>query len=107
MSKVDWKSIEQQVIALAIQIFGGYQIQVRADLKAFRLQTEREITEWVVEARNGNLTIAELQSLILGQKELLTLHNLKLRGIGHATLDKFVNGVMGIVFNAAKKSIGL
>ena len=102
---VDWNNIKQQVVELATEILGKYETQVLSDFNDFKKSVEADIEEWVTAYAAGDLKKDELEDLVLGEKDLLTLHALKQKGLGKVALDQFTAGVFSILTKAVTSLI--
>ena len=64
---------------------------------------ECDVREWTSLYNQGQISEDELKSLIAGQKNLIELEVLKVRGLAKVAMDEMINGVINIVISHAIK----
>jgi hypothetical protein len=98
--------IAQQAATLAQTLFGRFVNEAVQDGNAFLQQTENDISTWLEDLRNGDITQKNFESLVRGEKDLAEMHALKQTGLAQAAIDTFINGFIQIVISVAVKAIG-
>jgi hypothetical protein len=104
MPSVDIDSIVKTTLSgseeLAKTLFRNYVGQATKDVDGF-LQSAKEGIERATQLRlEGKIDDEDLEDLILGKKDLATMHALKQAGLAKAAVDTFVNGVVQILVDA-------
>jgi hypothetical protein len=69
-------------------------------------ETEDKLKRWTGMLAKGELTKLEFTALVDSQKGLATLGELTHLGIAAATLQRFRDGLIDLVINAAFKTFG-
>jgi hypothetical protein len=97
--------IAQQAATLAETLFSGFVNQAVQDGNTFLQQTENDITTWLEDLKQGDITQKNFENLVRGEKDLAEMQALKQAGLGQVAIDTFVNGLIQIVINAALGAI--
>ena len=99
--------IAQQTVTLAKTLVKGFVNQAVQDSQAFLQQTESDISTWLQDLRQGDITQKNFESLVRGEKDLAEMRALKQAGLEQVAIDTFVNGFIQIVINVALSAIRL
>jgi hypothetical protein len=78
--------------------------QATADAKDFIEQSETDLQRWTALVANHSLSVQEFEFLLAAKKDVAELAALKEAGLAQIQLDRFINGVIGAIINAASKS---
>lgn len=89
---------------LATSTFKDFVTQAEEDAKDFLTETAKKLEKWTAMLQRGDLTKLEFTSLVESQKGLATLNALAHEGQTLATLQRFRDGLINVVVNAAFKT---
>jgi hypothetical protein len=98
--------IAQQAATLAQTLFGKFINEAVQDGKDFLQRTENDISTWLQDLNEGEITQKNFESLVRGEKDLAEMQALKQAGLAQAAIDTFINGFIQIVISVAVKAIG-
>jgi hypothetical protein len=99
------KSVEDQTKALAQQQFKQYTQQALGDVKSSLQDAKEDLKRWIEELARGEIDKDEFESLVQGQIDVAKMQALKQAGLAQVQIERFVNGVIDIVVNAAFSAI--
>ena len=105
MNGIDFKKIEQDVVALATQLGKTYAQQGIQDGKAFLSETQQDLISLAQDRRDGVISELEYQN---GKREVRVnakMEAIKQAGLAQVTIDNFTNGIISIVTKAALAAI--
>ena len=74
------------------------------DANAFLTRTKGDLARWTRLLAAGDLTGEDLRWLLAGKRDLVELKALQQRGLAKVALDKFVDGLLDLVVEAAVKA---
>jgi hypothetical protein len=94
-----FKSIETEVINLAKNTLDDSFKEAKADGLQALNSVKANLNKWSLEVANKQITLDEFKFLLQGQKEEMEMEALKEAGLKEIELDKFKNGIVGIVIN--------
>jgi hypothetical protein len=77
--------------------------QASKDAQDFIKESEDDLKRWTGLLANHSITLKEFEFLVGAEKDLVALTALKQAGLGQIQLDRFIQGVIGAVVNAASK----
>lgn len=97
--------LSQEVPLLAHNILGGYSGQATKDVQKFVSSLETDLKSWIASFSKGELTIADLEFLLKGKRDLAEMHALKQAGLAKVTLDRFKDAVLGAIIKGIQTSI--
>jgi hypothetical protein len=97
--------IAQRAAALAQTVLNGLVREAVHDGEVFLQQAENDLSEWMLDLRNGDITQKNFESLVRDKKDLAEMGALKRAGLGKVAIDTFVNGFVQIVINAALDAV--
>lgn len=64
-----------------------------------------DLKKWTEQVERGELSKEDLEFLIMGRKELTEMRGLQQLGIAKIQLDKFKNGITGLIVSTIGKMI--
>lgn len=73
------------------------------DAEAFLFKAEGDLRRWTQLLATGALTSQDFEFLLGAKKEVAELGALEQAGLAQVQLDRFMNGVVGAIINAATK----
>ncbi|MGN6265953.1 MAG: hypothetical protein ACTHM5_09780 [Ginsengibacter sp.] len=94
-----FKSIQTEVISLAKKSLEDSLKEAKADGMDVLDGLKANIKKWSLQVVNKEMTIDDLKFLMETQKEEMEMAALKEAGLKEIELDKFKNGIVGIVIN--------
>jgi len=108
MTSEDFKPIEKQLkdeaIQLALTTFENYKKEAKADALKLIEEMKQNLEKWTLQLADGELSKADFEFLVLGQKELIEMIALKQAGLAKIKLDEFKIGLLNLII---KTIIGL
>lgn len=99
------KSAEQAIIQLASTSFTTYRAQAIADAQAFAAAAKADLAKYTGQLERREITRAEFEDLMADEADLAKMDALKEAGLTQVAIDNFINGVVGILVNAALSAI--
>lgn len=87
-------------------LFREFQAQAVDDAREFLKRTEVELRQWTAQLARQELTPAEFEDLVRGQKDLAELHALTQKGIALAKLERFRRQLIDLVIGSAFRVFG-
>jgi len=103
----DFKNeLESELKDLIQKSWNAVSGQATADAKDFVEQSEADLQRWTALLANRSLTLQDFEFLLAAKKDLAELSALKEAGLAQVQLDRFINGVVGAIINAASKMFG-
>lgn len=87
--------------ALGKDLFKELQTQATKDTKAFLAASKVNLRKWTKQLADGDLSKAEFQDLVRGEKDLAKLHALTEAGIAATKLERFRSGLITLVIDSA------
>jgi len=97
-------ALEDALKDFASAEFKDFRDAAIADGRQFFDEAEDKLKRWTQKLADGKIDAEEFEDLLLGQKDLARMKALKQRGLAKARLDKFVNGLLGVVMDTAVKT---
>jgi hypothetical protein len=94
-----FKSIKNEVVSLARKSLEDSLKEAKADGMDVLNSMKANIKKWSLQVVNKEMTIDDLKFLMETQKEEMEMAALKEAGLKEIELDKFKNGIVGIVIN--------
>ncbi len=94
-----FKSIQTEVISLAKKSLEDSLKEAKADGMDVLDGLKVNIRKWSLQVANKDMTIDDLKFLMETQKEEMEMVALKEAGLKEIELDRFKNGIVGIVVN--------
>jgi hypothetical protein len=91
--------IKTEVVNLAKNTLDDSFKEAKADGLDALNSLKANIKQWSIQLANKTITLDELKFLVQGQKEEMEMVALKEAGLKEIELDKFKNGIVGIVVN--------
>ena len=92
---------------LAGDLFRDWKGDARHDAKDFIALVEEKLPLWSDALQAGQMTKLEFELLVKSLATLAELNALKGRGLANQKLEKFRQGLIGIVVNATFRVLGL
>ena len=74
-----------------------------SDAKDFLAQSEADLKRWTGLLAQKSLTLQDFEFLLAAKKDVAELLALKQAGLAQVQLDRFINGVVGAIIDAASK----
>jgi hypothetical protein len=99
------KSAEQKIIQLAGTSFTTYKAQAIADANAFAAAAKADLATYTDQLERREITLEDFKDLMQDEADLAKMDALKEAGLTQVAVDNFVNGVVGILVNAALAAI--
>ncbi len=99
------KSAEQGIIQLAGTSFTTYKAQAIADGNAFLAAAKADLLTYTGQLERREITPDDFKDLMEDESDLAKMDALKEAGLAQVAVDNFVNGVVGILVNAALAAI--
>jgi hypothetical protein len=103
MPDIDFKQIidklKDEVISLALSTFEKYKNEAKTDALKLLDELKGNLETWTLQLADGNLSKADFEFLILGQKELIEMNALKQAGLALIKADEFRNSLLKLVTN--------
>ncbi|MEO8413432.1 MAG: hypothetical protein ABI472_07215 [Ginsengibacter sp.] len=100
---IDIKSIlsglENEIADLAKTTFKNFASQATSDGKQLLASTKEDLTRWTQQLENKNITKADFETLLIGQKDLIQMSALTKAGVALSKIDEFKNNVFGLILN--------
>lgn len=90
---------------LARELLGELMDAGKKDGVAFLEASKKKLEEWTHALADGKMTRDEFEWLVQSQKSLAEMNLLKQKGLAQAKIDKFTNGVIHLIIDAAFKAI--
>lgn len=94
-----FKGIETEVISLAKNTLNDSFKEAKTDGLAALNSVKANVKKWSVQVANKEMTLDEFKFVMQTQKEEMEMAALKEAGLKEIELDKFKNGIVGIVVN--------
>jgi len=94
-----FKSIKTEVVTFAKKSLEDSLKEAKADGTDVLNSMKANIKKWSLQVVNKEMTIDDLKFLMETQKEEMEMAALKEAGLKEIELDKFKNGIVGIVIN--------
>ncbi|HUZ58272.1 MAG TPA: hypothetical protein VMU83_05775 [Hanamia sp.] len=94
-----FKSIKTDVVSLAQESLKDSFKEAKADGMAALNSMKENIKKWSLQVVDKEITIEDFEFQIQTQKEEMEMEALKEAGLKAIELDKFKNGIVGIVVN--------
>lgn len=101
MAAIDTDGIKKEVAALAASLLKGFVQQGISDANAFLAEVQDDIVELAQDKATGAISEDEYE---MGREDIAALGKMeaiKQAGLAQVTIDKFTDGVIGIVEKAA------
>jgi hypothetical protein len=99
------QNIEKEVPALAKTCLGEFLDQASQSVKSLISSNTDKIRGWLSQLTAGKLSKEDFNFLLQSEFDLSAMESLKEMGIGEIQLEKFRNGVIGLVENAILSAI--
>jgi hypothetical protein len=78
--------------------------QATSDAEDFVKDSGADLQRWTAALANHTLTEQDFEFLLAAKKDVAELAALKEAGLAQVQLDRFLNGVIGAIINAASKT---
>lgn len=98
-----WEIVKTGVEQVAKKTLQVHLQDAVQDGKSFLEKTKEDLKRWTYELAAGQLSQADFEDLVQGQRDLAEMESLKQAGLALAEIDRFVNGVISLVIDAAFK----
>ncbi|MBN9485252.1 MAG: hypothetical protein BGO70_03110 [Bacteroidetes bacterium 43-93] len=95
-----FETLKDGVSSIAKETIGKYAEQATAEGQKALKTLKGDLKSWTEDAKNGDLSAADLDFLLKGREELTEMHALEQLGIAKIQLDKFKNGIIGLIVNS-------
>jgi hypothetical protein len=89
---------------LAQGTFQGFVTQAENDAQSFLTQARVDLEQWTSQLASGQLTKDDFADLVSGEKDLATLDALTQEGVGLIAIQRFRDGLINLVVQAAFKA---
>ncbi len=93
------ESLKKEAVALATLTFKQYKEAASADALKLLAEMQVSIEKWALQLANGEISKADFEFLLLGQKDLIKMNALKEVGIALIEADKFKASLMKLITN--------
>ena len=97
--------IGKDITKLAKTLFKINATRAAADGRAFLDSTKTEVSIWLKQLADGEITQKNFESLVRGERDLAKMESLKQAGLAQVAIDTFTRGVIDIIINAALAAI--
>ena len=94
-----FSQLENGIVDLAKTTVKKFAKQAAADGKELLTIVKEDLTRWIRLLAEGKITKAELETLLIGQKDLVAMSALKRAGLALARIDEFKSGVFNLIIN--------
>jgi len=98
-----WDAVKTGVVQLAQSSLQDYWQTAVQDGTNFLEKRQEELQRWTVMLAAGELSRADFEDLVMGQADLAEMELLKQAGLAQVQVDRFVNGLLNLVIEAAVK----
>lgn len=92
-------SLKDEVSALAISSLKQYKNEATADGLKLLDTLKTDIENWKNELLKGEISVEDLEFLVLGKKELIEMNTLKQVGLAKIKIDEFKNNILKLIAN--------
>jgi hypothetical protein len=89
--------LENGIVDLAKSTLKEHVSQATKDGKDLLLLIKDDLIRWTEELANGEITKAEFELLLIGQKDLVKMTALKQTGLTLARIDEFKTGIFNLI----------
>jgi hypothetical protein len=110
MAAVDFKSIEQEIAALAGNVFPKYVGQATQDAKTFVQNSQAKYLEYVAQLADpgpDGIDEDDFEANMLDLQALAEMDLLKQEGLAQVAIDQFTSGVVNILIQAGLSAVKL
>jgi len=83
--------------------FKTFSTSATKDANAFIKKSREDLQRWTKLLADGSLTLHDFEFLLAAKKDLAEMTALKQAGLAQVQLDRFINGVVGVIINTATK----
>jgi predicted transcriptional regulator len=98
-----WDILKAGIPDLAQQLGQQYLETALKDSNDFLTSQHADLDRWTAELAAGQLSPDDFADLVKGQADLAEMTLLKQAGLAQVQIDRFVNGVLGLVIDTAFK----
>lgn len=100
-----WTELKPDLINFLDVSWKSYKDIAAQDIEEFLTKSKEDIEGFFLLFQNGSISQDELDWLIKGEKDLMTLSGLRKAGLSQVALDSFSSGVIDLVLSSALKFV--
>ena len=98
-------NLKNGVINLALSSFKQYTNEAKTDALQLLEDMKVSLEKWTIQLAKGELSKADFEFLVLGQKDLLEMNALKQAGLALIEADQFKTNLLNLISNTIMGSI--
>lgn len=99
-----WTELQTEFTAFVGSTWGAYVPQALQDGQTFLEKSKNDLIRWTELVAENKLTLEDVEWLVMGKKDLAELLLLTQLGLAKVTLERFINGLLGLIISTLQKT---